>query len=271
MTLVAAAVCPQPPLLVPQVAAGAAAEMAAVLDACERALASVLAAAPEVLVVVGGGPRSGRYAPGARGSFAGFGVPLEVRLAGPARTPGSPAPDAASRDAGSPDTGSPDAGSPDEVFPEDVRLPLSLTIGAWLLHRSGWSGRTVAWSVTDTTPAPDAAALGSRLAALAPRVGLLAMGDGSARRSEKAPGYLDPAAESFDLAVSAALAAADPEALLAVDPREARRLLAVGRASWQVLAGAAGTTGTRWRGEVLADDAPYGVAYLVARWLPDGA
>jgi hypothetical protein len=46
------------------------------------------------------------------------------------------------------------------------------------------------------------------------------MGDGSARRSEKAPGHLDPAAAPFDAAVAAALAAGDTTALAALDPAE---------------------------------------------------
>jgi hypothetical protein len=37
-----------------------------------------------------------------------------------------------------------------------------------------------------------------------------------------------------------------------------------GRASWQVLAGAA--EGGTWSARVTFDDAPYGVTYLVATW-----
>ena len=95
-------------------------------------------------------------------------------------------------------------------------------------------------------------------------MGLLAMGDGSACRTLKAPGYLDPRAEPFDRAVTKALADADTEALLALDPALAAELMVAGRAPWQVLAGAAGG---RYRGEVLYDEAPYGVQYAVATWL----
>ena len=54
------------------------------------------------------------------------------------------------------------------------------------------------------------------------------MGDGSARRTVKAPGYLDPAAEPFDARVATALAAGDAGALAGLDPAEGERLLAAG-------------------------------------------
>ena len=95
---------------------------------------------------------------------------------------------------------------------------------------------------------------------------MLVVGDGSACRSVKAPGYLDTRAEPFDAATAAALAAADPRALLALDPALARELQAAGRAPWQVLAGAAGED--RLTGELALSDAPYGVAYHVASWQP---
>ena len=41
-------------------------------------------------------------------------------------------------------------------------------------------------------------------------------------------------------------------------------LKAAGRAPWQVLAGAARAAGGGWRGELLHDSAPYGVAYFVS-------
>jgi aromatic ring-opening dioxygenase LigB subunit len=95
-------------------------------------------------------------------------------------------------------------------------------------------------------------------------VGLLVMGDGSACRSEKAPGYLDERAAAFDASVAAALAAADTAALTTLDEGLAAELRAVGRASWQVLAGAA--EGTGLTGTLLYEGAPFGVGYFVATW-----
>lgn len=79
--LVAAAVCPAPPLLVPEVAAGAAAELDAARTACSDALAVLAASRPDLLVVVGPADddHRGPY-PRARGSFHGFGVAARVRL-----------------------------------------------------------------------------------------------------------------------------------------------------------------------------------------------
>jgi hypothetical protein len=54
--VVAAAVCPHPPLLVPQIASGAAAELDPLRSACDRAVAALLAATPETIVAIGSGP-----------------------------------------------------------------------------------------------------------------------------------------------------------------------------------------------------------------------
>jgi hypothetical protein len=178
--LLAAAICPHPPLLVPEVAAGAAYETDDLRAACRAAVATL---APYDTVVAGGSPQA-------------------------------------------------------------------LEVGAWLLP--GAPGVVVAG-------AADGAAL------VADRdVALLVMGDGSARRSLAAPGYLDERAAPYDAAVAAALRDADTGALLALDPALDDALLVAGRAAWQALAGAA--HGARWRGELLYDAAPYGVGYFVATW-----
>jgi aromatic ring-opening dioxygenase LigB subunit len=95
-------------------------------------------------------------------------------------------------------------------------------------------------------------------------VALLVMGDGSACRDSKAPGYLDPRAEQFDHRVTTALRNGDAETLLALNAVLAEELMVAGRAPWQVLAGACPSA----RGEVLYDAAPYGVQYTVAYWEP---
>jgi hypothetical protein len=193
--LAAAALCPHPPVLVPEVAGGAAAELDELRTACHAAVAELLAAAPEVLVVLGGGPTTHEYFSPFPVSFARYGVGER----GPA-------------------------------------LPLSLTMGVWLAgHAVISSAQTVAMDA----PVETCVALGSRYARAESTVGLLVMGDGSACRSEKAPGYLDPRAEQFDATVAKALAEVDTAALLALDPVLAAELLVAGRAPWQVLAAAA--------------------------------
>jgi hypothetical protein len=140
-------------------------------------------------------------------------------------------------------------------------MPLSLLVGAWLT-----AGQVRSFVVVDDDMEPgDCAALGRELADSAGRVGLVVMGDGSARRSEKAPGYLDVRAPAFDDGVAQALASADLDALAGLDPGVARELLVAGRAPWQVLAGAAAG---RPRPQVTGGrhEAPYGVGYHVVTW-----
>jgi hypothetical protein len=230
--LVAAAVCPHPPLLVPGVGAGASGELAGLRVACDAAVLDLLAAAPTLVVVVGGAPVVGPYGDGAWGSLAGFGVRVPVGSG-----PGEPT------------------------------LPLSLTLGRWLLDRADRAeraGRPLLFGVEPDAGTDRCLALGEALAGRADRVALLVMGDGTARRSVKGPGGLHPDAEPFDTEVAQALAAGDHAALAALDPTRAADLLAAGRAPWQVLAGAA--RGGTWRGAVTWTGSPYGVTYLVATW-----
>ncbi|MEU5365804.1 class III extradiol dioxygenase subunit B-like domain-containing protein [Streptomyces sp. NPDC005925] len=236
--LVAAAVCPCPPLLVPEVAAGAAAELDAARAACSDALGVLAAARPERLVVLGPTPGAGTesYPEGTPGSFRGFGVNLGVRLGRGDR---------------------PDSGR---------ELPVSLAVAAWLLER--WQGLpdvpVEGIGVSGTAGTERCVRRGRDLAAGPGRVALLVMGDGSACRTLKAPGYFDERAEPFDAEIARSLGAADLAALTALDAGLARELQAAGRAPWQVLAGAA--EGTRLGGALLYEDAPYGVGYFVAAW-----
>jgi len=234
--LVAAAVCPCPPLLVPEVAAGAAPELDAARAACADALGVLAAARPDLLVVVGPAEETGTRPEGTPGSFRGFGVDVGVRLG-----------------AG--------AGGAE---PQGV-LPPSLAVAAWLLERTGWSDAPVeGLGVAEPTGAERCVRTGRELAARAGRVALLVMGDASACRTLKAPGYLDERAAPFDASVARALGSADVSALVELDVDLARELQASGRAPWQVLAGAA--EGAGLAGTLLYEDAPYGVGYLVATW-----
>ncbi|WP_030692328.1 class III extradiol dioxygenase subunit B-like domain-containing protein [Streptomyces globisporus] len=238
--LVAAAVCPSPPLLVPDVATGAAPELDAARAACADAVGLLAAARPDRLYVVGPADEGahGGYPAGAKGSFAGFGVDLSVRLG---------------------------AESSRTQSEDDRPLPLSLAVGAWLLARAGWADAPIeGLGVAASTAADVCAGTGRELAASAGRVALLVLGDGSACRTVKAPGYLDERAAGFDAEAARALGTADVAALLALDAGLASELKAAGRASWQVLAGAA--EGAGLDGRLLFEDAPYGVGYFVAAW-----
>jgi hypothetical protein len=231
--LVTAAVLPHPPLLVPEVASGAAGELDELRAACHKAVDSVVASDVDRLVVVGGAKRRASFGPGARGSLSGFGVPVEVAVPG------------------APPTGGP-------------VLPLSATIGCWLLSHSHPACPVVVEVVAGSASPRDADALGVELAASAARVGLLVMGDGAATLSPKAPGYVVDGADQWRRDVDQMLGSAVVEAVAALSTDDADRFAAGGRAPWQVLAGAA--RGSTWRGTLLAAEAPYGVGYTVATW-----
>lgn len=94
--------------------------------------------------------------------------------------------------------------------------------------------------------------------------GLLVLGNGSATRTEKAPGHLDERSAAFDAALGAALAAADGGALADLDLGLAAALWAEA-APLRALGGALRAGAPAWRAEVTYDDAPYGVQYWVVR------
>jgi hypothetical protein len=78
------------------------------------------------------------------------------------------------------------------------------------------------------------------------------------------PGWFDEAAEPFDDAVAAALAAGDAAALAALDPAEGERLLAGGVPTWRAVGAA--LAGREVTARLRCHEAPYGVGYLVADW-----
>jgi len=225
-TTVAVAFCPSPPLLLPDVEGRESPETAGLRRACAEAVDRMLAVRPEVVVVVGAGaPAGARFGAGDRGSLRGYGVDREIAFDGRAR-------------------------------PEGRALPLAHTVGAWLLDQAGFSGTRVGVGPDD---------LGQLLHDLPAPLGVLAMGDGSARRTVKAPGYLDDAAAPFDRSVSAALADGDAGGLAALDLAEGERLLAAGAATWRAVGAA--LRGRHISGRVHLDAAPFGVGYLVADWV----
>lgn len=227
--ITAVAFCPQAPVLVPALAGAAAPELDEVRAACRTAIRRAAACGGQ-LVLVGSGPVAGRYGPHARGTLAGFGLPLEIAL------------------------GADGAGEPE--------LPPSLTVGAWLVRDAlGPDSGAVATSVSESGAPPELAD--------GPCV-LVALGDGSARRSEKAPGYLDPRAADFDAAVSRSLAAGDPAGLSAGRLAEhgGGELLVGGLAVWAAVAPL--LADVEWNADLLHDAAPYGVGYFVAAWTRRG-
>jgi hypothetical protein len=95
--------------------------------------------------------------------------------------------------------------------------------------------------------------------------GLLVVANGTATRTEKAPGHLDERAEEFDAGLRAGLAAGDPGVLAGTD-------VALGAELWCpdapafVGLGRTVVDGTVTSARIDYDDDPYGVQYWVARW-----
>jgi len=101
--LIAGAVCPHPPLLIPAALGSAAAappaELRKVGDAASRAVSGLADVRPDLIVAVGGGAAEREYGADASGGLHAFGIGVTVG-------PGEPV------------------------------LPLSLTVGRWLLERA---------------------------------------------------------------------------------------------------------------------------------------
>lgn len=209
----AVAVCPHPPLLVPQVAPGTGAEIDDLRAACDAAVQTLIEAHPTRIVVLGAGDLSTDRDESAGGTLAAYGV--DVTAGGAGR-----------------------------------ELPLSLTIGAWLLDRAGWTGPR-----TYSTGCPDVSG----------DVAVLVMADGTATRSVQAPGFLDERAAPYDAAIATALATGDAAALARLDTDLGAAL------------GAAGVPALRTLGDLVKDAdvtarlrydaAPFGVGYFVADWV----
>src|SRR5215467_13312224 len=102
--LIAGAVCPHPPLLIPAALGSAASDPPAglrkVASAAALAVSGLAGARPDLIVVVGGGTAEREYGPDASGGLHAFGIGVTVG-------PGEPV------------------------------LPLPLTVGRWLLERAG--------------------------------------------------------------------------------------------------------------------------------------
>jgi hypothetical protein len=219
------AFCPAAPLLLPGVAGRAAEETAHLRSACLTAVRAALSGAPDRVVVVGAAPAGARYGEGDVGSLRSLGIDLRIPFAG------RPADDG-----------------------QQV-VPLPHLLGAWLLDQVGSTAPRVG-------VAPDG--LGGALGDSDGPVAVLAVGDGSARRTIKSPGWVDEAGEPFDAAVAEALAAGDAAALAALDPALGHRVLAEGTPTWRAVGAA--LTGREITARLHCAEAPYAVGYFVADW-----
>jgi hypothetical protein len=221
-----AVLCPHPPLLLPGL--GGAADPVAGLRAAATDAVRRATAAASAVVVVGPHDTAARWDPA---------LPVDVRRFGTT----APA-------------------------PQRPALPLSLGVGRRLLEEAGWDGPldllTVPWHATDDELDPVA----DDLAARPDGTALVLLGDGGARRGEKAPGYLDERAFGFDDALADALAGGDAPALRDLDPALAEELMVLGSAAFRLLGRLGDRQGGPARAALTHREDPFGVSYLVASW-----
>lgn len=227
--LTAIALTPSAPVLVPELANAAAAEVAAFRDAALTAAAAL----PEEWVAIGVGPTAAAIGPDTAGTFAGYGVDIPVALSPQAPATVSALPLCALFTGWLRGQANPAARAEVRVYPGDLDAQAALAAGRAL--------RTE----LDSRPEP---------------VGVLVVADGANTLTPPAPGGYDPDAEPVQAALDDALAVGDTVALA-----EAPAGI-VGRVAYQVLAGLAGS-GPRSAKE-LVRGAPYGVGYFVGLWAP---
>ncbi len=226
--LTAIVVTPSAPVLVPELAGAAAAEVAEFHDGALAAAATL----PDRWIAVGVGPAELIIDPDSRGTFAGYGADVAVSL--------SPEPDA-----------------------DLSALPLCALLAGWLRGQVRPQAR-VQVRVFPADCATDAAlahgrALRAEIDATDEPIGVLIVADGANTLTQTAPGGHDPAAQHVQDALDDVLATGAGDGLTRLPD------WIVGRVPYQVLAGLA--PGQKTATEYVRG-APYGVGYFVGTWVP---
>lgn len=227
--IVAAAVCPGAPFLVPGVADRLAAESTDLLCAGERAVFRLAGADRIVLIAAGREPGARVFPPGTEVSASALGGREAFRRCQPDFAVG----------------GIVGRALLDRAFPDGVPAPV-VTV--------------------ETGDDPVATRRAIDRQAGPGRLGVLVVADGAACHGDHAPGRRDDRAAPFDDALAAALAAGGPAALrrACADRELARRLLAV-TDPLLVLAELTADDPPD-AADLLYRGSPYGVGYLVASW-----
>lgn len=227
--LAAIALIPSAPVLVPELAGAAAAEVSDLRAAVVEAVGGL----PPRWVAIGVGETQAVVGPQAVGTFAGYGADVNVRLSPQASGPATQLPLCALMAGWVRSLAAPQAVVEVRVYPRDQDVAASLAAGRELR---------------------------AALDAAVDPVGVLVVADGTNTLTPSAPGGHDPDSVAVQTALDDALAAGDAAALTRLPDA------VVGRAAYQVLAGLAEPAATgareRYRG------APYGVGYFAGTWLP---
>ena len=222
------AIVPSAPVLVPELASGAAAELADLREAAFAAAGSL----PGRWIAVGRGSADAVVGPGQTGTFAGYGVDVPIALA-----PGQS--NAA------------------------TELPLAALVTGWLRGRVNPDAHAEVRVYADEHDADAAVERGRRLRVEIDEadgpVGVLIVADGAHTLTQPAPGGYDPDSIPVQAALDDALAAGDAAALTRLP------VTIVGRIAFQVLAGLSERPRSA---KELYRGAPYGVGYSVGVWQP---
>jgi hypothetical protein len=229
--LSAIAIVPSAPVLVPELAGAAAAEVADLTAAVLEAAALL----PSHWIVVGTGAADSDLGPDSAGTFAGFGVDVRVGL--------------------SPQAVNGRAADPGE-------LPLCALLAGWVRGQARPDATAQARVYAGDHPADIALARGRQLRAEVDRlpdpIGVLVVADGANTLTPAAPGGYDPNNAEAQLVLDDALANGDVAALARLPEP------ILGRVAFQVLAGLT-EPGPRSAKE-LYRGAPYGVGYFAGAW-----
>jgi hypothetical protein len=236
--LSAIAIIPSAPVMVPELAATAAEELANLREAVLAAARSL----PSRWIAVGVGAADAVLGPDAAGTFAGYGVDHRVTLSPRA------------------------ADAPGE-------LPLCALIAGWVRGQVKREARAEVRVYAADHDVDAALARGRRLRAAIDEavdpIGVLVVADGAHTLTPPAPGGYDPDSIPIQAALDDALAAGDAAALTRLPDT------IVGRVAYQVLAGlteavisqSSSRPGLRSAKE-LYRGAPYGVGYFAGVWQP---
>lgn len=227
--LSAIALVPSAPVLVPELAGGAAAE----LSELRAAVAEAATVLPDRWVAVGVGAADAVLTPPRAGTFAGYGADIRVALSpGNDATPGA--------------------------------LPLCALITGWVrgqcAPRAAAEVRVYDGDLDTDTALARGRELRDLITEAGDAVGVLVVADGCHTLTQPAPGGYDPDSISVQSALDDALAAGDAAALTRLPSS------VVGRVAYQVLAGLAEPAPRSAR--ELYRGAPYGVGYFAGVWQP---
>jgi len=227
--LAAIALTPSAPVLVPELAGAAAAEIATFHDGAIAAAATL----PDRWIAIGVGPTDLFIGPTARGTFAGYGVDVPVLLSS-------------------------------DASEEISELPLCALIAGWLRGQANPAASVEVRTYSADHDVDAALAHGRALRdaineAVDP-IGVLVVADGANTLTQTAPGGYDPDSEPAQAALNDALSTGNAVALTRLPPG------VIGRVAYQVLAGL--TEPKPRAAKEFVSGAPYGVGYFVGTWTP---